>query len=166
MAYRQDLLRKASLSQRLRPTFSCSVRSRVLWTVTRHACQARSTSGERCEPPRHGCITTGADTIADLKRHRGLCLVPADRLLAPGTDDLERGNDSTCVHVPRGCRRRVSLVFHRCSPSPIVKDSKTPQRSRPCSTGQQHPAAHPEQGYGDIIEGFSRKSIGYMYATV
>ena len=43
------------------------------------------------DPSRHLCITAGADPVARLERRRGLYTLSAHRLLAPGTDDLERG---------------------------------------------------------------------------
>src|SRR5262245_42271532 len=37
----------------------------------------------------HMCITAGADAMADIGRRRGLHALPADVLLAPGTDNQE-----------------------------------------------------------------------------
>src|SRR5215471_8659047 len=113
------------LSQRLRHTCSGTVRSPG----------ASTPGGERLELPRHDGITAAADTIADRERHRGLHLVPDDMLLAPGTDDLERGKDSACGPAWLGFIRRMRLVVHRCSPIPLVNASTTPPRSHLGSTG-------------------------------
>jgi hypothetical protein len=106
--------------------------------------QARlgSPRGQRHQRPRHIGITAGTDTIADRERHRGLHPVPHDRLLAPGTDDLERRDDRRRVHAWLGCMRRMSLVFHRCAPSPRAIDRTTPHRSRPCALSERQTAAH------------------------
>jgi hypothetical protein len=101
----------------------------VLWPAERanrrsgraRRTQARlgSTSSERLKLPRDVGITPGADTIADRERHRGLHPVPDDMLLAPGTDDLERGHASMWVGVQPSFRHRIRFLSHRCSPSPI-----------------------------------------------
>jgi hypothetical protein len=95
-----------------------------------HARSGR-TSSEKRKLPRHVCITADADTIADRERQRGRHPVPDDMLLAPGTDNLERGSDCLYVHARLGFMRRISLMFHYSFPSPMAIDSKTPQRSRP-----------------------------------
>jgi hypothetical protein len=79
-----------------------------------------STSDERCEPPRHVCITADADTIADRERHRGLHQVPDDMLLAPGTDDLERGKGVTRAFKLAWLTLHKLSLFHHRSPSPMA----------------------------------------------
>ena len=53
-------------------------------------------------PPRHIAITAWADTVADRKAGRGRHPVPAERLLAPRTDDLERAQPSPMPHAGVG----------------------------------------------------------------
>src|SRR5215831_10961313 len=120
-------LEEAWLYQRLRRTCSGTVCSPG----------ASAPSGEQLELPRHGGITAAADTIADRERQRGLHPVPDDMLLAPGTDDLERGKDRACLSVRLGFIRRMCLIVHRWSPVPMVNDSTIPPRSRPCSPGHR-----------------------------
>src|SRR5262245_26410976 len=120
-------LEEAWLSQRLRHTCSGTVRSPG----------ASTPGGERRELARHDGITAATDTIADRERQRGLHPVPDDMLLAPGTDDLERGKDRACLPTRLGFIRRMRLVVHRCSPVPMVNDSTTPPRPRPCSPGHR-----------------------------
>lgn len=148
-------MRQEALRHRLRHACSCYLRDPVRCYAGRaYARSGRSrsmparrgsTSGERFEPPRRVGITAGADTIADLERQRGLHPVHDDRLLAPGTDDLETGNSSTRTRGPPSFRHRISLVSHRCPPSPMATDHKTPSRFRPCATGHPHSAAHQAQ---------------------
>jgi len=146
MSCRQILVRNEALHHRLQHACSCDVRSLVLCHAGRadarsgrsQGTQSRRgrTSGARGEPPRHVCITVGADTIADLKRYRRLHPVPDDMLLAPGTDDLEQGNGSTRV-LP-SCRYGIRLLSHHRSPSLMATESKTPQRPRPSPAGHRH----------------------------
>src|SRR5262245_60771378 len=58
-------------------------------------------------------------------------------LLAPGTDDLERGKDRACVPARLGFIHCLRLVVHRGSPVPRINDSTIPPRSRLCSTGHR-----------------------------
>src|SRR5262249_22991994 len=80
--------------------------------------------------PRHVCITAGAATIADLERHRGLHLMPAERLLAPRTDDLQRGQVVTRLCALPWFMRRTSPWFHRCSPAGCTSSSGHALRRR------------------------------------
>ena len=72
--------------------------------------------------PRHRCITAGADTIADLERHRGLHLLPAKRLLAPGTDDRESDHDSP--RVLRSFLRGLRPLSHWYIPLPLASRNR------------------------------------------
>jgi hypothetical protein len=65
---------------------------------------------------RHLCITAGADTVARRERFRGLHALPADVLLAPGTDDQEIGKGITRVRALHGFTLPKRLLSHSLSP--------------------------------------------------
>jgi hypothetical protein len=79
-----------------------------------------NSSAARRELSRHVSITAGADTITDREWQRGRHPVPDDMLLAPRTDNLERGHDRQRVRVLPAFMYGISLVFHRGSPLPLA----------------------------------------------
>jgi hypothetical protein len=135
VACRQDLVRKAALFRADAPVLMQRLITRALssWGGRSLCTQAGrgSPSAERRALSRHGCITASADTIANRECHRSRHPVPDDMLLAPRTDDLESGQDRRRVRGLPSFMHGISLVFHRCSPSPRATDSRTRQRSRP-----------------------------------
>src|SRR6516225_370060 len=72
--------------------------SSALQAVSRDAGCARQRHGAVFAFPHHVSITAHADTVADRKSCRGLHPLPTERLLAPRTDDLQRGHLIT--HAP------------------------------------------------------------------
>ena len=63
-------------------------------------------------------ITTSADTVAYCKARRGLHPLPAQKLLTPGTDDLERGKAIPLARVLHGAMHLPRLLLHEGSPPP------------------------------------------------
>src|SRR5215831_7982861 len=83
----------------------------------------RRREGPHPQLSQHLHQTGGADTIARLERQRGLHPVPAERLLAPSTDNLERGT---------GHRHALALPGYMLYPI-ALSHSRAPSRmaSRP-----------------------------------
>ena len=65
---------------------------------------------------RHLYITAGADAVAYIERCRGLHALPADVLLAPGTDDQEIGKGIIRDRALHGFTLPGNLLFHSLSP--------------------------------------------------
>ena len=65
---------------------------------------------------RHLYITAGTDTVAYSERCRGLHTLPADVLLAQGTDDEEIGKGIIRARAPHGFTLPRNLLFHSLSP--------------------------------------------------
>jgi hypothetical protein len=69
-----------------------------------------ATVSQRRGANRRRGVPADADRIADRKSHQGLHPVPVERLLAPSTDDLQRGHDR--IPAPLyGLRRSPLLAY-------------------------------------------------------
>ena len=65
---------------------------------------------------RHLYITAGADAVAYIEWCRGWHALPAEVLLAPGTDDQEIGKGITRARTLHGFTLPRDFLFHSLSP--------------------------------------------------